>query len=42
VEKNNLFDYELDAMIKFEIISDGEPSKSWADIEEKYGRVRAF
>lgn len=42
IERNNLFDYELDAMVKFEIISDTEPSKSWESIDEKFGRVRAF
>ena len=33
---------ELDAVVKFEIIDDEGPTTSWANIDEKYGRVRAF
>ena len=40
---HNLQEYELDALIKFEWITDGEEkTRSWADIDESYGRVRAF
>ena len=43
-EKLNLRDGKMDLMVKLEINSEKDPSltKSWPDVDEKYGRVVAF
>ena len=41
-QKYSLVNSELEALVKFEIINDEGPTTSWKNIDEKYGRVRAF